>query len=733
MRSLLIVFFLLLSTGLGFGQPLRVQTGDHTGFTRLVISIGADREWEIIEQDDRTYSVRFDPAADGFDTSTAFDLIQRSRLADLGNDEELSLLLACACEVSSFRHQGEYLVIDIADADPNSVAEPSNQPVVELDASIEEARRRAAEALPDLAALLLGANQLPQLNPTPEEPPTEEQPTEDPVEPEVEDLPQAPNPNPPNPRLAEAAEIMAEQLARAAASGLLDASIGQPQTFADPVDRTDPAEADTEPPESTELGATLNDDAILLDTPSPHQPEDELPVRAHTALDPAISFDTPLTPSSDEQACSSRPFDARDWSEFENFDQSLGELRANLYDERDNLLSDGAEGLALHYLYFGFGAEARYWLMQLPEPSEEYLHIADLIDGAETAPFDPVTSTADCAQGELLWRYLAGAVEVDLNSDDLAAIQRAYSELPVHLRDLIGPKLARALHADRHGPAARNVRDVLNRGGRVPEAELRLLDLDLNISLAMSEEDTRDVLGEMLANSGSDAVDTMAQALAFDRNSGIPPTRERLTAAEALLREAGNGPQTDLLWQEVLLGYAAQGEIDAAISMLDAPDRTEAAQQSALTALISERVAVQDTTGLLILAHTFGAGWQPEGSEAGRAQVGAIALLRSEGMFDAAQILSDVRRPLVLPARPDLEANPPDPVALAWENADWSELSELANGPHADVASRMLDRAESSGDPEIGPQDLTALSGAVDDSRSLREAITGLLQRPSPN
>jgi hypothetical protein len=223
----------------------------------------------------------------------------------------------------------------------------------------------------------------------------------------------------------------------------------------------------------------------------------------------------------------------------------------------------------------------------------------------------------------------------------------------------------------------------------------------------------------------------MSQALAFDRGAGISPTTERLTAAEALLREAGNGPDTNMLWQEVLLGYAAQGEIDTAVSMLNAQERTDAAQQSALTALIAERVAVQDTTGLLILAYTFGSDWQPEGSDAGRAQIGAIALLRDEGLFEAAQILSDVRRPLILPAREDAANDLPDPITEAWETADWSELSELADGPHAEVATRMIARAVGLVGTDAAPDDLATLSSTVADSRSLREAISRLLQQPS--
>lgn len=726
MRWLLLSITLTFVASSAASQTMRVQSGDHTGFTRLVISIGSDRDWDIVQSDPSTYILTVDPVADGFDTSEAFELIQRTRLADLSTaDGALTLALACPCDINSFRHQGDYLVVDITDADPDAVDTAAPDDVLEEDTASFVDRQRAADALPGLADLLRGPSELPDFNTTPDLPAAiEQQATPNEIEGAREPAP--------NPRLEEAAAIMAEQLARAAASGLLEASLGQAQTFADPVSASPAEPSPVDVPASEEVADSGEPTPERHETRTPHPSADELPVRTHTALDPAISFETPLSPSVTPGTCHAEPFDARDWAETETFEQGLGERRIALFDERDILAEDGAEALALYYLYHGFGAEAQHWLMQMSEPSQDLLHVANLVDGAETAAFAPVTSTADCSQGELLWRYMAGAVDVDLNSDDIAAIQRAFTELPTHLRDLMGPRLARALHSERHGPAARNVREILHRGGRIAAAELQFLDLDLGISLPTSEEDTRTALSDMLTNSGANAVDTMAQALAFDRSVGVLPAMERLTAAQALLRESGDGPETASLWQETLLGYAALGAPDTALSMLSEPARAGSAREAALTELIAERVAVADTAGLLILAYTFGSEWRPQGSDAGRAQVAAIGLLRDEGLYEAAQILRDVRRPLILPAQDDADTNQPDPVSEAWETADWSDLAELADGPHAEVATRMVARGSEEVSPDAVEQDLAALDATVADSRSLREAITALLQEPSP-
>ncbi|HID67950.1 MAG TPA: hypothetical protein EYP31_06770, partial [Roseibacterium sp.] len=259
-------------------QTIQVQSGDHVGFTRLVLSIGADREWALDQEADGQWILALSPTVDGFDTSTSFDLIQRARLADLTGGETLALDLACACDVSSFRHDGRYLVIDITDPDPNA---PAPEQIAQDHAlsQREEERAAAAAALPNLANLLLSPGILPSV-------------------PAVESVieathsPESQGADTPNPRLAEAAEIMAEQLARAAAAGLLDAALNQPMTFGDPVDEPVALPTSQEQAETPLPGSSAPAPAPALEneggdhaTTAPHvtgteYPTGPLPIRA---------------------------------------------------------------------------------------------------------------------------------------------------------------------------------------------------------------------------------------------------------------------------------------------------------------------------------------------------------------------------------------------------------------------------------------------------------------------
>lgn len=713
---------ILLSAGLAIVQPtlsqaqtIRVQSGDHPGFTRLVLPIGADREWNLDQDLNGRWDLTLTPSVDGFDTSAAFNLIQRTRLTGLTATQVLSLELACACTVTSFRHDARYLVIDIADPDPNAPAPEIADPEV-ADPGASD-RAAAAAALPNLATLLGSPDGLPDIA----------APSVDAAPPVVAESPEH---TAPNPRLAEAAQIMAEQLARAAASGLLDIAPQQEMTTGDPTDETRQSPdvpLDAEAP-AIETAATPDPHGAPIEPPS-----GPLPIRAETAFDTTLPSELPIGSPPAEASCANDPFVIADWSDGDSLFQNLGALRRDLYDERDVLTTDGAMELAQHYLYYGFGAEALYWLEQLADPPVELLHVAALVDGAETAPFLTVDSTDSCTQGELLWRYMAGAVTSPLTAEDTAAIQRAFGNLPPGLRDHMGPRLAMRLVEDGYAGTARNIRDVLHRGARVDAVALRMLDMDMGISLDAAPAQLQQELAEALRDDGGDPVSVLTHALAFDRRVGALPPPARLIAADALIREVGRGNETDDLWRETLLGHAALGQIDEAIRRLGDTSRSEAARAEALTDLIAERVSVGDTAALVVLAHTYGRDWRPEGSADGRIQVRAIAALREEGLFEAAQILRDVRRPLILPA-PDIPLDEvEDDATLAWQEGDWTRLAETGIGAHASIASRLtrLNPDDPVAPLDEGSPNLQSLSATLTDSRAMRSEIADLLARPS--
>jgi hypothetical protein len=664
-------------------QSIAVQSGEHQGFTRLVLDIGAARDWQL-EGEGRQYRLVLDPPAADFAIGRVFDLIPRSRLADLSVDDGLVLSLACPCEIDASRYQQRYLLLDIR----LPVASPP-----------------PAASLPDTARLLVQASPLgagsavdgfaPNLAARAEAPPVD---------------------------LQEAGRLMAAQLARAAAAGLLQASEGRPMTDADPVaDTVTPTDGAIDAPRSST--AENREDPLL---PS-------LPIRAETAFDRVMPMAISIPRAGNENGCTGAALNMLDWPAGEVFFTGLGALRAAIFDDRDQLQHTAILALARHYLAFGFGAEAAFWLDQIDGAPPMLPVLAALVDDLPGPHFPPEPDPLACGDEELLWRYLDGAVDPTLlTGEEAGRLQRATANLPDALRDQIAPRIARALHRDGFGSAARNLRDLLWRGGRLSAGALLRLDRDLGIQDDDAQA-TRGALATALRDAGGDGVTALAHAMAFDREEGLPLDTQRIAVAEAMLRENGIRSATIPLWHELVLAHAAMGDLDRMLALLGAAQVSAQDRDTTLTALFAARFAAGDTPALFLLARTFGPTWRAEGSTAGRARVAAIAHLRDLGLTGAVEALSAGQRMLILPA--DVaQPQPADGLRIAWQEGNWPRLAADATGPHREVAERLLNAQGDGGPLDAGllASDLPLLSAQVADSRALRAAVGGLLSAPSP-
>jgi hypothetical protein len=718
-------------------QTLPVQGGEHAAFTRLVIPIEADREWSLSGEGD-TRRLELSPEPDGFDIRRSFDLIPRDRLAALASDgPALEIRLGCDCNVTTFRHLDRYLVLDIADADGAEEADFEEEDVREdpgprrpqqPDAQRQAEREAAAAALPDLAGLLTGRGIAPAPQPSAG----------------LETFPVAADDTTPETdamarRLEEAAAVMAEQLARAAAAGLLEVAPGEPLSAGDPLPEADTAPLPPPPPPPVDPPVARADteaaapSALVVPARSP---ADAPPVRARTAFDiadrPAPDPETPQP----RLACTGEEHGIAGWSDGENgpegFSDGLGHRRAALFDDRDGLREEGVLALARHYLHHGFGAEALFWLSQLDRPPAELIALGHLVDGTGPARFPEVSDDTACSDEEFLLRYLADAVPGRITQGQASRLQLAFARLPAPLRARFGPDLARALAADGRPDTARNIRDMLGLSGQVPAAELIGLDLDLGFETSM--EQTREALALALRDDGAAPAATMARALAFDRERALRPDPARLMAADALLRETPAGPDSDRLWREIAASRAALGQIDAAIAMIEGGrSRDGETWLAAVTGIVADRVAAGDTAALLILAHLFGADWTASGSETGRIRAAAAALLRADDLEAGAALMESGGPQLILPAIG--EASPPRPATNAWAARDWQEAT-AAGGAREEIATRMAARealpAEGAEAREAG-LDLDVLTQQLEDSRILREALTEVLGPGSRN
>lgn len=402
----------LLLADAPWADPLRVRSGEHGDFTRLVVSLPDGAGWSV-ETGGSGASLRVDLPGVQYDTSEVFDRIPRTRLTSLVQSEPgapLRLEFGCSCEARAFAEAGALLVIDISDdpaARPARFAAPRSEP----------------EGTPDAPLPLpLGPGDAPFAVARAAAPPPGPGFAGSPPEPAGHAVP------------ATAAESrLVDQIRRAADQHLVTLTrAGRAQT--------DPAEpAPVTPPDPGSVAASRGNISVatVLD-------------RDHADLAGSIGVAAPVAACPpDEQVA------VADWSDGRPFPAQIGSARSRLYGEFDIVDPAAALALARTYVHFGFGAEAgavRAALGTDPGAADPLWAIADVIAGRDSQAARTLSRNRRCDGDVAMWAFLsAPATGGDVN---LPALARGFVRLPEHLRALLGPRLADKLTQAGHSDAA---------------------------------------------------------------------------------------------------------------------------------------------------------------------------------------------------------------------------------------------------------------------------------------
>ena len=119
-RWLALLLVMVMVPWQALAAPVQVSTGEHPGFTRLVLQYDAPVNWVIGRTPDG-YELRLPEATAQYDLSRAFDQIGRTRLAAIWADPETGALhvgVGCACYAMPFEFRPGIVVIDLKDGAP---------------------------------------------------------------------------------------------------------------------------------------------------------------------------------------------------------------------------------------------------------------------------------------------------------------------------------------------------------------------------------------------------------------------------------------------------------------------------------------------------------------------------------------------------------------------------------------------------------------------------------------
>ncbi|MCB4456287.1 hypothetical protein [Leisingera sp. McT4-56] len=754
----------LLTAGAAQAQTIVTRSGEHKGFTRLVMRLPQGADWSLT-QSGMTATVNIGAPEAVFDTSRVFNLIPRTRLQSLaqnGPGQPLRLQLGCDCTVTSYVQEDGYLVVDIRDGGrPGGKQQrtfagnvlPLATPVPQTGYRFnfpQPAETDARLAL-ELAAALAGQQGRPQT-----------------VQPQLET----------EPAIAETESGAADEpLAEAAEPGLkTDGS--QPALEADvQTEKTVLEIPETDfliDMEETERAATVNEsEQRLLQQIGRAASQGLLNVAEEgladagraAGLDPLGAADRPLNPlahisvtsaidretglvaaSSGNRGEASHCLPDRDvaiqsWGNESPFADQLAPLRSALVHEFDGVNPASVYALARLYLYFSFGAEARSIMTILPPEQRNEQEVALLgtmallMDGTALPVNHALSGQQGCESDSAFWGALAdGVIKKSANTD---AIQQTFSKLPPHLRVHFGPKISTMFaDAGEHHVAEAVLRSVDRTGVEdVPEinlAEAAIAELEGDTE-KMAEELTSEV-AERTGNAPAALIDLVALSVK-ERKALSPDVPDLIASYELEHRDTELGAE---LRRAHVASLALMGEFHGAfrelnsVSDRDGP-KARAAALEPLMLLLAERA---DDVTFLQYALVFSAQATPAEAAPVAAQV-ARRLLNLGFARQAQDLLTklalepenETRRLLMAEAalgqdRPHRalvelmglegsEANRMRAQAL-WRNGEFGRAGEyLLAEDDADAAARGFWHSENLGAIEAIGADSGAAFGAV--------------------
>lgn len=383
------LLWLCLAT-VGHAEPVVVRSGQHPDYTRIVMAVSDATKWKL-GRTPNGYRLRLEGLRDGYNLDEVFARIGRNRLsaATSPNAQDLDLAVDCDCFARAFRYQSNYLVVDIVDGAPGSQAR--------FETPFETTPKLADQSVPAWQSTGTLPTIFGRLEPKDPPIPVTEPPEEEPSH----------GTDP-----AEFRRTLAEQIGRAASSGLID--VHPPSGTDDP---SDPVIAE-----------------LLTDT---------IPVRLTTSdrTPPGLVSGVGNGP---EVCLDDYHYSLWSWTDGADFTDQLGRARQLLAEQVVQGRSPDFYHKAKVLIYHGFAIEALQVLKHLPQDAPEVqaaTSIARIMHQGFLKPPHILQDQLSCVGASSLWAALAIETYPRNAHPKSDAILRAFEALPGHLKRFAAPLL----------------------------------------------------------------------------------------------------------------------------------------------------------------------------------------------------------------------------------------------------------------------------------------------------
>ena len=537
----LAVLALILMPGLALAQPVKVRGGDHPDFTRIVIEYSQPVNWTVGRFGDG-YELRLPDGGAQYDLSGVFDQIGKDRLAAIWTDPESGALhfgVDCACFAMPFELRPGTVVIDIRNGTPP----PGSSFEVPLDGGVA----------PDLAArkaIRPTGRPRPNGRPQPSGPAagydwttglTPTLPARSVLASSGLGLVLIPSDGA-TPDLAPLRQALIEQLSRGASDGVVD--------MAKPKVAVTTVVDDGTPAVEIRLGEAPN---LILRQKGENAP--------------------PLSAAGAECFADDR-LDVAAWAEDSPLSGQFGPALSGLTGEFDRPVPEAVRTATRFYLNLGFGAEARAILRAFPTEQTDaaiWQSMARILDDQPDP--DPVfAGMAACDTAAALWAVLADPEVLNVGQVEKAAILRAFSALPIHMRQQLGPTLVDRFLAMQDFPTATALRDAVLRGTAEPGPGIGLMEAAIEkASGAPAASEAR--LAKLTAQSGPTTPDALVALIIQRAETGQDVSFHQVEAMEEYAKEREGSEDHNRFHLALTLAYGASGDFEKAFAHLpDTPD-----------------------------------------------------------------------------------------------------------------------------------------------------------------
>lgn len=623
----------------GFGaqaQAIKVTSGEHPDFSRLVLTLPTPTEWKL-GRTANGYELALAAEQMRFDVSTVFDLIPKSRLSGIFADPvtgNLQMTVGCPCYVVAFSLNAQTIVIDLRNgpAPENSSFESG------LDGRIWPALQLATDTIARPISRSSGNGAVPTYNWLTATPAPEPMSVPLPVA-QSQDAGSA------------IRETLVAQLAAGAARSVIELAL----------------------PENR----PLKDKAPFL--------PDDVPLRITSSVGLQIGVDRPIMDQMQPDGMACLPDDQLDvsgWVIPDKANAPYSGLFSDLVGEFDQPRKAEIIAAAKQYIYLGFGVEARALLLAfdgIASPDDPLFDLARLVDGTSVVGANAFSGMESCDTAAALWALLANDLAMSAQVN-MSAVKRAFSALPAHLRTNIGPVLIEILLRRSDDDVAIEIREAMDRGTKGDTRAVALATSEILIATGDADQAVTQ-LQDVLADPGVMQAQAMVKLVSAQTAAGDVVAPETVTVIEALLEEYEGNALYPELRQAYARALAGAGQFNRAVDF---------SQQGQPLDPVFWRVLAERGSDDDLLLHTG----TPVPADVPQEATAQIAdRLQNLGFVTEAAFwratLPSGDAPMQAESARQEGLDPPDTVRAARWNGDWQTVAGTDDGVWQDLANRL--------------------------------------------